>query len=166
MNATLDQTIKRLLAQPDGLGELVPRSKGASLIKTELNSLKLGSGDPATCVRSALYLRFNFLDESHTLSQGIHTVEGSYWHAIMHRREPDYSNAKYWFRRVGQHPVFTELGNRAEVKKALGTAQYDPFVFVDFCAAAEQDDVKRTMAVDVQRAEWELLFAYCCQNVP
>src|SRR5207245_11135 len=105
MNANQEQVRKGELEQPDGLDELVPNSNGNAKIKAEFDSLNLGSGDWAACVRSGLYLRFNFLDESHTISQGIHTVEGSYWHAIMHRREPDYSNAKHWFRKVGQHPV-------------------------------------------------------------
>jgi|ERR1051326_1286039 hypothetical protein len=166
MNAHQEKLIQGLLEQPDGLGELVPNSKGIAKIKAGLDSLKLGGSDWAACVRSGLYMRFNFLDESHTISQGIHTVEGSYWHAIMHRREPDYSNAKYWFQRVGPHPVFEELAKSEAAKAALGTAQYDPFVFVDFCASAERDDLKRTLAIDVQRTEWELLFAYCCQNVP
>src|SRR5438105_123592 len=48
---------------------------------------------------SGLWLRHNFLDESHHISQDLHSLEGSYWHAIMHRREPDYWNSKYWFRR-------------------------------------------------------------------
>ena len=54
---------------------------------------------------SGLWLLHGYLDQSHTLSQEIHTPTGSYWHGIMHRREPDFPNAKYWFRRVGTHPI-------------------------------------------------------------
>ena len=45
----------------------------------------------ATC-RSGLWLYHDFLDEAHTISQEIETPEGSYWHALVHRREPDFSN--------------------------------------------------------------------------
>ena len=58
---------------------------------------------------AGLWLRFDFLDESHAISQEIKTPTGSFWHGIMHRREPDYDNAKYWFHRVGEHPVFAPL---------------------------------------------------------
>ena len=58
---------------------------------------------------AGLWLLYDFLDESHTISQSLDTLEGSYWHGIMHRREPDYENAKYWFRRVPVHPIHAEL---------------------------------------------------------
>ena len=59
---------------------------------------------------AALWLYHDFLDESHRISQSLHGREGSYWHGIMHRREGDYANAKYWFRRVGAHPIHEALG--------------------------------------------------------
>lgn len=58
---------------------------------------------------SALWLLAGDLDASHQISQAIDSAEGSYWHGIMHRREGDYSNAKYWFRRVGQHAMHGQL---------------------------------------------------------
>src|SRR3954468_18303870 len=93
----------------------------------------LGEEVPAAC-RAGLWLAFDFLDESHRISQDLRTTEGSYWHAIMHRREPDASNSKYWWRRVGHHPVFRELAGDAAELGYLGTGMdWDPFVFVDHC---------------------------------
>jgi hypothetical protein len=149
MSSECDVTIQSLLQQSDRLGELVPRAPGDPAIKAQIEVLPLSDSDMARCLRAGLYLRFNFLDESHTVAQGIHTVEGSYWHAIMHRREPDYSNAKYWYRRVGQHAVLQVLPDG------------DPFAFVDFCEQAERDPSRYKRAVEVQRAEWEALFQYC-----
>lgn len=125
----------------------------------------------AACL-SALWLRFGFLDESHSLSQGIASPEGSFWHGIMHRREGDYSNAKYWFRRVGDHPLYARLGAAAGEIAALGDGPaarafaarpaWDPFAFVDLCevvvAAGRPEDL---LWCQVQRAEWELLFDDC-----
>ena len=71
----------------------------------------------ALAVKSGLYLCNENLDKSHTLSQQITNATGSYWHGIMHRMEGDYWNSKYWFNRVGRHPVFDGL--HAEVRLLL-----------------------------------------------
>ncbi len=127
----------------------------------------------AQCCLAGLWLGNGFLDQSHTISQGIHTTTGSYWHGIMHRRELDFFNAKYWFRRVGDHPVFEELAEAARgivrAAKAVGPAQYlatqtgwDPFRFVDLCQAVHNGDVtSHNVCRQVARAEWQLLFDYC-----
>ena len=110
--------------------------------------------DMARCCISALLLHNNFLDESHVISQEIETVEGSYWHGIMHRREPDAGNAKYWFRRVGPHPVLDEM------KKTQGYTS--PFDFIDFCERVRGSGSKdEQVARQIQFLEWTLLFDHC-----
>jgi hypothetical protein len=59
--------------------------------------------------RAGLLLWNDDLDASHSIAQDIEDATGSYWHAIMHRREGDYSNANYWWRRTGEHPAFGKV---------------------------------------------------------
>jgi len=129
--------------------------------------------DPAMAAacRAALWLYFDFLDEAHTISQDLHIIEGSYWHAIVHRREPDYENSKYWFRRVGNHAIFEPL--RAAAEKLASDApcageflktqkRWDPFSFVDLCEVSEEEQSAcHELCRRVQQAEWELLFEFC-----
>lgn len=93
---------------------------------------------------SGLLLWHDLLDESHSISQSVEGrgrhVAGDYWHAIMHRREPDYGNAKYWFRRVGTQPIFSELAERAgryiagtSLADSLSDGRWNSAAFVDAC---------------------------------
>jgi hypothetical protein len=41
-------------------------------------------------------------EASHNLAQDIHTKEGSWVHAYLHRKEGDAGNAAYWYARAGR----------------------------------------------------------------
>jgi len=136
---------------------------------------KVVDGDMASCCIAGAWLLYDQLDASHTISQGVHTTTGSFWHGIMHRREGDFSNAKYWFGKVGEHDIFPALAEQTkllaaeadspEARQIVGRlvhgSDWAPFAFVDACQAAlrggasAQDFLRR-----VQQSEWELLFDY------
>jgi hypothetical protein len=117
---------------------------------------RVADRDRAAACRAGLWLAFDYLDESHEISQGLHTAEGSFWHAIMHRREPDAANSKYWFRRVGTHPVLDQLREQAP---SLGYKFTDPFAFVDFVERVRDTGTPdEETARKVQLLEWQLLF--------
>jgi hypothetical protein len=122
------------------------------------------------CV-AGLWLYHDFLDQSHRISQSLHGREGSYWHGIMHRREGDFANAKYWLRRVGAHPIHETLKGRARGLAAdaledaaflRADARWDAYAFVDLCeaACAGRSDALE-LCRKIQEQEWQLLFDFC-----
>lgn len=129
-------------------------------------------------VLALLLLWHDHLEASHTISQGISTVDGSFVHAMMHRREPDYWNSKYWWRHAGQHPAFKELARRAgehlrSVNRAdlghllLPRGTWKPDRFVDACAAVADrpaNDPEVTLLRELQRMECEVFLDYLLQS--
>lgn len=131
-----------------------------------------GSRAPEAAL-AGLWLYFSLFDEAHGIAQDIPTPDGSYWHAIVHRQEPDAGNSGYWFRRVGRHAIFPAL--RDEAQRILSTpgtkapfalgAQWDPFAFIDFCESARRrpGSPDEQIAQRIQLVEWQLLFDYCAR---
>ena len=177
------EAISRVLL-PIRLNELGPGQPNLAM-RPELESLtverlfdnnKVADRSAATACLAALWLYHDFLDESHSISQEIDTVEGSYWHGLMHRREPDYANAKYWFRRVGHHTIERLLADAArQLAGEMGTdstsefltsqSSWDAFRFIDLCEAVTTGRSRATMLCrEIQHREWLFLFGTCFQR--
>src|SRR5690554_29628 len=90
------------------LQSLTPKAIWNLELEAEITALKLTKKGrkEAIALMAGLHLWNDSLDASHSYAQQIEDdATGSYWHAIMHRMEQDYSNSKYWFRLAGNHPV-------------------------------------------------------------
>jgi hypothetical protein len=180
--------VQRLRAR-DPLPPLAPGAEWDGALSRAINDTsieKIFAGVPhfeeamALAVKSGLLLWNDALEPSHVLSQAVTTTTGSYWHGIMHRREPDFGNSKYWFHRVGKHPVFTLVMEEAAAFLKTLQGEYaegwlseiqakgwDPFQFVDRCELAVRGKEPKevvTVLERVQVIEIETLLAWTAQQ--
>lgn len=156
-----------------GSGNLAARDMLEMLGPADLIDGPIVSPDDADGVMSGLWLRHNWLDQSHRISQGIESSNGSFWHAIMHRREGDFSNSKYWYRRVGDHPLYATLGARVtDLTNPLPADKsiyrlvahgWDPAAYVDLVEQVHDSpqDPRHRICVSIQEIEWQTLFEHC-----
>jgi hypothetical protein len=148
--------------------EFQPQDLPAGLLSTAVEQLFPQARD-AQAALAGLLLMAGHWELSHQVSQVIATAEGSYWHAIAHRIEPDFSNAAYWFQRAGKHPIFSALNKDAAALLSSSTAgwqlkkTWDPRLFLTWCEEAGRLPLgeKSNIARQIQRLEYERLFAWC-----
>jgi hypothetical protein len=88
-----------------------------------------------------------------------------------HEIAQNINDAAYWFRQVGDHPIFPALRDQATailqrhptVSFHLGS-EWNPEAFTELCEKASQQpgsDLERA-AIEIQHAEWLLLMENCC----
>ena len=171
-------------AGPDAYGRLVidgPTSAAAHAALDSVAPEQLIAGpirqiDGARGALAGLWLSHGALIESHQISQDLLSPTGSFWHAILHRLEGDFSNSKYWYRRCETHHVIKMMG--AIVSSLAGDLASDrvvahalrdgwnPLGFVDLVRTIHKkpSDPRYELAVRLQRAEWIGLFNYCVRE--
>ena len=160
--ARYGEEVERILALDGGGCRLMPLTM-AECTSVEARRVLRVSKLP-DLVRAGLFFYFNCWSEAHQVAQNIETAEGSYWHALVHRQEPDQFNAGYWFQRVGAHPIFPALRKAAASHRLNFGLSWDPIAFVDYCVKAPKGSEEERRAQAVQLAEWQLLFEYCSKS--
>jgi hypothetical protein len=130
---------------------------------TIAGGLPIGNPKLFPLVRGALLYAMDDLPGCHTLFQADHSDLGSYLHGMMHRREGDFDNARYWFRRAGEMPFFDNLHREAALFSTDMAKQlsWDPYLFTGACEQARfgAEDEARELP-RLQRAEFKMVFDY------
>jgi hypothetical protein len=161
---------------PEGGGNDTARDLLASTQPADLVAGKLARPDEAKAMLAGLWLYFDWLDESHRISQSLESPTGSFWHAMMHRREGDFSNGKYWYARATGHPSMQTLAAQASAMLNQMPADksllrliangWNASAYVDLVESVHRrpDDPRHAVAVALQRVEWQTLFDHCTRQ--
>jgi hypothetical protein len=130
--------------------------------------------DAAAAVLCGSWLWQDWIHESHDISQSIESPTGSLWHAVMHRREGDFNNAKYWYGRSRNHPALATMA-REGVKlinaspaagddaRTIIRGGWDPYALTDFVESVYDSPDHHppvALARELQRLEFQILFDF------
>jgi hypothetical protein len=129
--------------------------------------------------KAALHLWNDSLAAAHELVEHLDTPTGAALHGIMHRREGDFDNAKYWFHQAGDHPAFHGLQSRAasflrqqsiprgplkeSFDKMITQGNWNPYLFINAVAIQESwigEDETRSLLEHLQHLELEALIRF------
>lgn len=153
-----------------------PVDELALLSDEDLVGVRPSDPDMTAALRGGLLVRADLFEEAHAIFQDILTPTGSYWHGIVHRREPDFANARYWFRRAGEHPFFADLYREIEslfrrpggewrgeaLERLVSRGRWDPMAFIalcEECVEGENTGLLRELE-SIQEIEIESLLRY------
>ena len=117
----------------------------------------------AALIRSLLFYASDALPEAHRIVQDASGDLAAYIHGMIHRREADFDNARYWYRRAGELPFFSALQSAcADVSEDIAKqTNWDPYLFTGMCERSKygsRTPVK--MLTEIQKAEFHGVLDY------
>lgn len=149
------------------------------LTPQSLLTMHVASPPHAQAMLAGLWLWNDALHEGHDLAQRTPADADAasslnFWHAIMHRREGDFFNSKYWYARCRNHPAWSTIAaalrewhepGMSPADLGLQGSAWNPNVFVDLVEAVHDapGDPRHAAAVAMQKIEWRCLFTHCAK---
>ena len=162
--------IDRIFLQEDMLEKLTPSEPLSTALLLRIRAADdaalsggktVGHAGNFALVRGGLFYAIDALDEAHAFFQDAKGDLGAYWHGMMHRREGDFDNARYWYRRAGVLPCFAALHRAASEFSAdmARQANWDPYLLTGECEQARfgAEELVGEMQ-KLQRAEFDAIF--------
>ncbi len=163
--------IDRLLRDPELFQKLIPtdtlhRAERDAVQKSDDQTI---AGDQPklraptfALVRGGLLYALDAIHEAHVYFQEASGDLAAYWHGMMHRREGDFDNARYWFRRAGTQPFFAVAHSAAAPHSPdmARQASWDPYLFTGQCEQAKFGAENVAELLALQRVEFDAAFDY------
>jgi hypothetical protein len=165
--------IDRLLLNPHLLGKLTPTEPVSWELPVRIRDAtddvlsggkEIGDRKMFALVRGGLLYAVDALDDAHRIFQDDPGELGSYWHGMMHRREGDFDNARYWFRRAGRLPIFDRMhGAAASLSPNMARqTSWDAYLLTGMCEQAKFGDADAIPECGrLQRVEFDEVLDYC-----
>ncbi len=158
------------------LPELVPSRVADPLLSRELMGAQLfgaKSGAMVECCRAGLLLFNDDLAGAHALIQDLSDQTSAFWHAVLHRREGDFSNARYWWNHVGEHPAFEPITDSvlhrvpefSLLDELRAAGRWLPLEFNAACQGCARDGKHEAELRATQRLEMRGLLERCASQV-
>jgi hypothetical protein len=166
----------RLLGMPECLQQLVPKEPLLWKLSDAFRAMseaELAGGVPIVdsahfaLVRGGIWYALDELDAAHAIFQDEPSALGSYWHGMMHRREGDFDNARYWFRRAGRLSLFGRIHDEARgISPTMGRQDtWDPYLFTGMCEQVRFGDHEAAEeCARLQRAEFAVVLGHCWEK--
>ena len=131
------------------------------------------SGAMVECCRAGLLLWNDDLEGAHPLVQDLPDQTAAFWHAILHRREGDFSNARYWWNRTDEHPAFEPILDLVLhrvpdfpfIDELRAEGRWLPLEFNAACQNFARDGRFETELRATQRLEMRGLLEWCASQV-
>ena len=158
---------------PDLRQESRPGTMSAAEVRARVEAAMPAGASAAARERvmAASLLYHDHHNAAHDLVQDMTDPDGSLVHALVHRREPDYWNANYWYRQAGDHELYRLLAARLATMRPEGSAAsvanrlvlsgtLDPMALVAACEGAGKmpaTDPVPAFLRRLQESEFELL---------
>lgn len=111
---------------------------------------------------------------AHKIVDHSETPDGCYWHALVHRMEPDAANSGYWFGQAGRHPLFPAVLDAARRVAAQHPdagvrfeSEWNPSAFNGWCEEARQKPQlpRSSVIAAIHSAECHLLWNYSLEGL-
>ncbi len=172
LNLDAGEVYTRLVVTGDG--NLPAKPLLEKLDATNVIAGAVDNDEATLAVVCGLWLWQDWIHESHNLSQNLETPTGSLWHAVMHRREGDFNNAKYWYGRCRNHPALAEMASAGtqlvrsspaadDNARTILRGGWDPYALTDFVESVYDSPDNHppvALARDLQTLEFQILFDY------
>ena len=144
-----------LTAARPGDAPLLPKQPYNAALTPAIAGLQK-AGDLSGVAAALLHLLNDDLPAAHALAQaGEGDATADYVHQIVHRREGDFGNTRYWVARTGAHPLY---GTLADLSAPHGEPAWKPAQMVTWAARGEH------FAARLNDAETQRLLAWAVRN--